>query len=228
MDTKRMLRYLAELEVNNDRAWYHAHARENKAVREDFEALVLSLLFELAQTEGPEILRNPKELIYRIPRDARMYKHLPPYNPSLRAHIGPAGKEPVPVGFYFRIQPGERSIFAAGLFTASLRDATLLIREAIDREGARFAQILAAPALRDFTLEGERLKNVPREYPADHPQGAYLKQKSWYLTCPVPDSTVADAEAFLARAVEAYKAVKPFNDFLNEALRSFRYPPDWQ
>ena len=75
-----------------------------------------------------------------------------------------------------------------------------------------------------FTVKGTALKNVPAEYDKEHPQAEYLKYKSWYLEYFMSDEEVLDSEAFLQKTIEIFKAMKPFNDFLNKALKGFEMP----
>lgn len=42
---------------------------------------------------------------------------------------------------------------------------------------------------RQFTLAGEKLKNVPRGYGKNHPMAEYLKHKSWYVEHPFTKSS---------------------------------------
>ena len=51
-----------------------------------------------------------------------------------------------------------------------------------------------------------------------------LKFKSWYLEYPIKDEELINGEAFLEKAFEAFRIMKPFNDFLNRALADFRMP----
>ena len=55
-------------------------------------------------------------------------------------------------------------------------------------------------------------------------QARYLKFKSWYLEYPLSDDEVKDAEILLKRAVELFRIMKPFNDYLNRALTDFQMP----
>ena len=75
-----------------------------------------------------------------------------------------------------------------------------------------------------FTVQGTSLKKVPAGYDKDHPQAEFLKYKSWYLEYPVTDAEFVDGEAFLDHAVRVYQIMKPFNDYLNRALKNFRMP----
>ena len=38
------------------------------------------------------------------------------------------------------------------------------------------------------------------------------------------DEEVADSESFVKKSVEIFKAMKPFNDYLNTALKDFKMP----
>ena len=71
---------------------------------------------------------------------------------------------------------------------------------------------------------GAALKNVPAGYEKEHPQAEYLKFKSWYLEYQIKDEELNDAEAFLAKAAEIFRIMKPFNDYLNKALVNFQMP----
>ena len=68
------------------------------------------------------------------------------------------------------------------------------------------------------------LKNVPRGYDREHPMADYLKFKSWSLEYPVSNPVVEDTEQFLELAVDIFLKMKPFNDYLNQALAGFKMP----
>ena len=51
-----------------------------------------------------------------------------------------------------------------------------------------------------------------------------LKFKSWYLEYPVSNPVVEDTEQFLELAVDIFLKMKPFNDYLNQALAGFKMP----
>ena len=38
------------------------------------------------------------------------------------------------------------------------------------------------------------------------------------------DAEVRDTEGFVKKALEVFKAMKPFNDYLNKALKDFKMP----
>ena len=105
------------------------------------------------------------------------------------------------------------------------KDATTMVRDYIVKNGGEWEKIIHEPEFeKHFTVKGTVLKNVPAGYDKAHPQAEYLKCKSWYLEYPLKDEEWNDAEAFLTKATEIFRMMKPFNDYLNKALAGFQMP----
>lgn len=224
MNMHGILNYLTALEQNNTREWYHAHKPQFVEANQSFEAFIQSLMLELRKADNSLPLFEPKELTFKIMRDTRFSHDKSPYRPAFRAHIAPKGKLPIPVGSYIMIQPGNRSFLGGGLFADMFKDATSMVREHIAAHGARLEKIVSEPEFAaQFTVGGTTLKKVPRDYDPLHPQAEYLKKKSWYLEAPVTDEELLKPD-FITYAVDTFVKMKPFNDFLNEALTDFQMP----
>ena len=225
MNTQIILEYLTSLDRNNNREWYHAHKAEYKEANAEFEALLQALILEIGRFDSSIVHNDPKDLTFRLVRDTRFSHDKSPYNPAFRAHISSKGKLPVPVGYYLMIKPGGQSFLGGGLFADMFKDATTMVRDYISHKGRAWEAVIHDPAFeKHFTVKGTALKNVPTGYEKDHPQAEYLKYKSWYLEYPLSDDELGDAEAFLARAAELFRIMKPFNDYLNSALSGFQMP----
>lgn len=225
MNTQMILNYLTALDANNNREWYHAHKEEYKEANAQFEELVQAMIFRIGEFDGSVLGHAPKDLTFKLMRDTRFSHDKSPYNPSFRAHISSMGKLPIPVGYYLMIKPGGQSFLGGGLFADMFKDATRMVRDYISEHGSEWDEIITAPDFREnFSVDGSTLKNVPAGYDQDHPQAEYLKYKSWYLEYPIQDADLADGEAFLAKAVEIFRLMKPFNDYLNKALAGFKMP----
>ncbi|HHV08977.1 MAG TPA: DUF2461 domain-containing protein [Clostridiales bacterium] len=97
------------------------------------------------------------------------------YNPAFRAHISSKGKLPIPVGYYIKIQPGNRSFLGGGLFADMFKDATDMIRDSIAMHGDEWSKIINEKSFSEtfISVKGECLKNVPRGYDPLHPQAEY-------------------------------------------------------
>lgn len=220
-----ILTYLGELEKNNSREWFHEHKSEYQEAVEEFEGIIERLMIELGKDDSRILEFQPKELTFKIMRDTRFSKDKSPYNPAFRCHISPGGKLPVPVGDFLLICPGGRSFLGGGLFADVFKDATQMIRDYICIHFDEFQAVLDEPGFKEnFIICGTSLKNVPKGYDPEHPMAQYLKFKSWYIEDNFKDGLLDNADAFIEYAVERFRLMRPFNDFLNKALKGFQMP----
>lgn len=225
MDTRLIFEYLSGLEANNNREWYREHRGEYRRAHEEFLELVSALIYETGRKDPSILGQEPDRLTFKLVRDTRFSHDKSPYNPAFRAHIGPCGKLPVPVGYYLVLKSGGGSFLGGGLFADMFKDATDRIREYISLHGEEWEEVIGEPEFRThFKIMGNALKRVPAGYLKDHPQAEYLKYKSWYLEYPLKDEQVMDSESFIRTAVRIYGLMMPFNGFLNRALEGFVMP----
>lgn len=225
MDTKIMLDYLAELAANNDREWYHEHKKDREAAAAQFEELVQALIYGIGAFDKSVLHNIPKELTFKQVRDTRFSHDKSPYNPTFRAHISSKGKLPIPVGYYISVRPGGGTFLGGGLFADMFSSATAMVRDAIAAKPNEWSEAIGSAEFKKyFTVKGTALKNVPAGYDKENPQAEYIKFKSWYVEYFVPDADVLDSEKFLDTCIDLFKAMKPFNDFLNAALEGFQMP----
>ena len=225
MNTQMILDYLTQLSANNNREWYHAHKAEYQAANAQFEELIQALMLRIGEFDSSILDHAPKELTFKLVRDTRFSHDKSPYNPAFRAHISSMGKLPIPVGYYLMIKPGGQSFLGGGLFADMFKDATRMVRDYISEHGGEWEEIITAPSFQErFTVGGSALKNVPAGYEKEHPQAEYLKYKSWYLEYPIQDEELTDGDLFLAKAADIFRLMKPFNDYLNNALTGFKMP----
>ena len=98
-------------------------------------------------------------------------------------------------------------------------DTLKKIRKEIDFSGADLEQIVENPGFKKLfpSLEGEKLKTCPRDYEATHPYIEYLKLKSFTVSHPISDKAV-ESGTFLTFALDGFRRMKPFNDFLRQAI----------
>lgn len=225
MNNKIILSYLSDLAANNNREWYHEHKKENKEAVLQFENLIQEIIDGIGEFDQSVLHNIPKELTFKLVRDTRFSHDKSPYNPAFRAHISSQGKLPIPVGYYLMIKPNGNSFLGGGLFADMFSNATNMVRDYISAHSEEWNKIINAKNFKKyFTVKGTALKNVPAGYDKEHPQAEYLKYKSWYLEYFISDEEVCDCQNFIQKAVEIFKAMKPFNDFLNKALKEFEMP----
>lgn len=220
-----ILEYLSGLAANNNREWYHAHKAEYREANVQFELLLQDLILKIGEMDGSILHNVPGDLTFKLVRDTRFSHDKSPYNPAFRAHIAAKGKLPVPVGYYLMIKPGNQSFLGGGLFADVFKDATGMVREYIYKHTEEFFGIIEDLEFAEqFEVNGTALKKVPKEYPVDCAAAKYLKYKSWYIEYPVDDNLFDDLSAFVDFASEQFLKMKPFNDFLNQALAGFTMP----
>lgn len=225
MGMETVIDYLSGLKENNNRQWYHEHKTEYKAANAEFEKVLQDLIVGIGEFDRSILHNVPRELTFKLVRDTRFSHDKSPYNPSFRAHIASKGKLPIPVGYYIMIKPGGGTFLGGGLFADMFKDATTMIRDYISANPEEWDQIINDDTFQKyFTVGGTALKNVPKGYDKEHPQAEYLKNKSWYVEYFIQDEKLCDTKKFIDLAVEVFKAMKPFNDYLNRALAGFTMP----
>lgn len=220
-----MLDFLSNLSENNNREWFADHKKERQAATAQFEELIQELIYGIGEFDQSVLNNVAKELTFKLVRDTRFSHDKSPYNASFRAHISSMGKLPIPVGYYIMIKPNGGTFLGGGLFADMFSDATTMVRNYIAERPDEWEAIINDSGFKKyFEVKGTALKNVPAAYDKEHPQAQYLKNKSWYLEYFMADEEVCETEEFVKKALEIFKAMKPFNDYLNKALKDFKMP----
>lgn len=223
-NTTMILSYLSDLELHNEREWYNTHKPQYQKANTEFVDLLQQLIGEIGKTDPSIIDNDPHDLTFKLVRDTRFSHDKSPYNPAFRAHISSKGKLPIPVGYYIKIQPGNRSLLCGGLFATMFKDATNMVRDYIAEHATEWQRIMNEESFSEvFSVKGERLKRVPQGYDPLNPQAEYLKNKSWYIEYPVSDEQL-QMDSFITCATDIFTRMQPFNAFLNNALSDFVMP----
>jgi len=224
MDTNLIYNFLIDLDKNNSLDWMKSNKKYYETAKNEFETLLLKIIEGIYSFDKSIGQTPPKDLMFKLNRDTRFSHNKLPYNPSFRAHISKNGKLPIPVGYYISIRPNN-VFLGGGLFAPMFNEATKSVRDYIVKNPNRFAEILETKTFKDnFVIEGEKLKNVPKEYDKEHKFAEYLKHKSWYIEYKVKDNLFLDHDNFIKHSVKTFEYIKPFNDFLNKALKDFKMP----
>jgi uncharacterized protein (TIGR02453 family) len=224
MDTKAILEFLRALQANNSVEWMKENRAYAQDAKESFEKLLQELIWSISDFDATILYLNPKDLIFRLNRDLRFGSDKTPYNPSFRAHISAAGRMPIPCGYYINIKPGN-CFLGGGIFASDFSDATARVRAYLTEHGDDFLKIISGKAFAEsFTVTGVKLKNIPAGYEKDHPLAEYLKHKSWAIQLPITDERFSAIKTIVPYIAEKFKLMKPFNDYLNNALADFKMP----
>lgn len=224
MNNKVILEFLTLLQKHNSLEWMQENKKLYQEAKGEFESLIGEMIVRISAYDQSVAWLSAKDLVFRLNRDTRFSKDKSPYNPSFRAHISSAGRLPIPAGYFICIKPGE-SILGGGVFATQFPDATTMVRDYLTGHGEAFLDVINSPDFQEnFQVLGEKLKNVPRGYDKDHPLAEFLKHKSWDLEYAIRNAQFEDVDGFLDLSVDIFHKMKPFNDYLNQALASFTMP----
>ena len=216
--TPQTLAFLRQLARHNDREWFREHRADYEThVRGPMIALIERLAADLPGI-APDLTANPKTSLYRIHRDTRFTADKAPFKTHVAA-IFPHRALPKheAAGLYVHVEAG-RVFVGGGLYRPQPRGLRRL-REHVAANADRLRTLVDAPAFRrNFgALSGERLKRVPRGFPADHPAGDLLRLKQFLAGCERPPA-FATGPRFYPSLLRLFAHLAPLIDFLNAPL----------
>jgi uncharacterized protein (TIGR02453 family) len=212
--------FLAELAMNNERAWFQAHKVDYEHLcKAPMEAFV-SALAERFQARDLPLLADPKRSIFRIYRDTRFAKDKTPYKTHLGAnfpwlddgHEVDAGAHAN--GGYFHFEPGR--VYVGGGMWMAERPRLEAFRSAIVNDEARVRAAIEDPGfVAAFgSIESHHsLVRVPPGYPADHPMADMFRFKDVVFGRSLDDDE-AYSPALPDLVADAYVAALPVFRFL--------------
>src|SRR2546425_5942363 len=216
--TSESLRFLRALKRNNRRDWFNAHRDDYEAhVRQPMTTIVTRLADDFRDF-GPEFVANPKTSMYRIYRDVRFSENKAPYKTHVAANFPTRGlPKHEGAGLYFHVSPDE--VWIGGGMYAPPQPQLHAVREHIAKNSSRLRTLVESPAFRHDvgTLEGERLRRVPRGFAKDHEAAEYLKFRQFLAGREFPAS-FATSPKFHGGVLSVFRRVAPFCRFLNEPL----------
>jgi uncharacterized protein (TIGR02453 family) len=214
------IKFMKRLKRNNNRRWFENHKGEyEEFIKLPMQSLIAALRPHFEKF-APEFEVNPRKSLFRIYRDVRFSKDKTPYKTHAAAHFVLRGK-PKGVegsGFYLHIEPGE--VFLGGGIYMPDGDQLKKIRRAIVGRSDQFLPILESREFKKVfgTLQGEKLKRVPRGYEPDHPMGEWLRQKQFFVWVAWPESKCLKAK-FVSEVAGIFESALPMVRFLNDAMK---------
>jgi uncharacterized protein (TIGR02453 family) len=215
---KDILKFLKDIERNNNRVWFEKNKERYLAVKSGFDDFLEDVHKKLLTFDDSLANLNPRKLAFRIYRDVRFSKDKRPYKVNMGAGFSSRGKMEQEPGYYIHIQPG-RSFIAGGLYMPDPANLAK-VRQEIDYNPDKFLKILSDKKFKRLYKgldDWDRLKTAPKGYAKDHPHIEILKNKSFTVSHPLTDAEVA-SPSLAKKVAEAARILKPFNDFLAQAI----------
>ncbi len=175
-----LIRFLRDLEANNDRDWFLANKdRYEEEVREPALAFIHVMASRLDRISH-HLVASEKKVggsLMRIHRDVRFSKNKQPYKTNLGIQFRhEAGKDVHAPGLYFHVD--KSGVFlGSGMWRPDSPTLTA-VRRAIADDPRGWKRVRDAKRFSDhWELSGDSLKRPPRGYVADHPLIEDLKRK---------------------------------------------------
>jgi uncharacterized protein (TIGR02453 family) len=211
-----LLRFLAELEANNNREWFQANKdRYESEVKEPMLGFIGDFATRL-RTISANFDADPRPTggsMFRIYRDTRFSKDKRPYKTGAAAHFPhrQGGKNSSVPGFYVHLEPGD-CMGGGGIWHPD-GDAVRKIRDRIADHPKEWKAVID----QGFSISGDALKRPPAGYDPQHPFIEDLKRRDFYAMTQFSDREVC-APDFVDRYTEVCRNAAPLVKFLVEAL----------
>ena len=218
---KSTIKFIKEIAANNNREWFEKNRAVYEIAKNDFEKFISDLLMSLSKIDPSLKDIKAKNCTYRQYRDVRFSKDKRPYKIHMGAYINRGGKKSLFGGYYFHLEPGNKSFIGGGLWVP-LAPELKKVRQEIDYCYDEFNKIVTDKKFKKIfgslrSGDDMKLKNIPKGYPIDHPAIEYLKHKSFVAMRSVSDEELTGKD-LLKLTVDTYKTLKPFLDFINRSI----------
>lgn len=209
----KSLRFLQELDRNNNREWFAAHRDDYRVhVAEPMKRLARALT-PMVRELDPQIMTDPKRIVSRIYRDTRFSHDKSPYRPrvwiAFKRDLDCWSETPV---YFFQLEEKEY-MFGMGMYAAS--SATMRrFRGMIDADPERFSEAIAfLRKNKAFRLESERYK---RPLPCPHSKSIepWYQSKSIGVLCRREPDNKLFSPKFADDLIERFIPLKSLYDYL--------------
>lgn len=187
MHLRDLIQFLAELNENNNRAWFAMNRPRYDILREEFLTLVTGLIAGIAIFDPLVAGCDPKKALFRINRDLRFSTDKRPYKTTFSASILPSGRKKPSEGggpvYYFVINPAGQLHFGVGEYTPPPHRLRA-IRQHIVADAQGFDTLLKDRKLRAVFGgfdEAGKLTRPPKGFASDLPHIEQIKLKSYFV-----------------------------------------------
>ncbi|MDR1342020.1 MAG: DUF2461 domain-containing protein [Prevotellaceae bacterium] len=212
------LAFLRKLSNNNNREWFNAHKDEYLAAKADAEQLAMQLVAGIREFDDSIGELAPKECMFRIYRDARFSYDKSPYKTNLGVVVQRGGKKSSFACYYAHVEPG--SCFLSGGIYMPEPSTLKALRQSIDVNSEEFLEIIKEKNFKKYfsaIVDENKLMKAPQGFNKNSPVVEFLKHKDFYVMRGVTDEEIC-SKSYLKQTLQAFKALKPLNDFFNAAI----------
>lgn len=214
------IKFLKDLEINNNKPWFEENRNRYEATKQDLETLVANLIPAIAAFDAPIGALQVKQCTFRINRDVRFSKNKAPYKNNMGADFSAGGKKAAEPGYYFHFQPGNS--FAGGGFYMPEPAELAKVRQEIDYNFEEWKSILQNKTFKKYFPAGldgmATLVRPPKGYDENNEAITYLKMKGFFVSKNFTDAEL-QSKTLVKDIADAFEKMKPMIDFLNHAIQ---------
>ncbi len=216
MNIEKILQFLKELKINNNREWFAANKAWYEEVRADFEKMCKELILEISKFDEEIKHVEVKDCIFRIYRDTRFSNDKTPYKTHFGIYIASAGgRKSRRAGYYLHLDP-DGCFVGTGVWGPE-PNVLKALRQSVFDNIDELNEIRNNPEFSQYFngfFEEDKLKNVPSGFPKDFPDAELLKLKHYLVDFRFNNSHL-QSENFVQNVAEILKCAYPLNQFLN-------------
>ncbi|MBK8700316.1 MAG: DUF2461 domain-containing protein [Saprospiraceae bacterium] len=205
------LKFLKDIQKNNNKIWFDAHKADFTAAVEDFKTLCKGIEDGLNKTDQIDTVK-----IFRIYRDIRFSADKTPYKSNFGAGFSRATSQ-LRGGYYLHIEPG--ASFAGGGFWDPEAMDLKRIRDEISMDPGPMRAIQSSKTFKKYfgQIEGDQVKTMPRGYDTAHPAADLIRHKQFVVRRKFTDAEITSPR-FAEEVIQTFKALRPFFDYMSEVL----------
>ena len=216
MNSKAILKFLKQLDQNNNKVWFDAHREDYQALRLNWISFAEQCLGYLGEKDKDFWQQDPRKCIFRINRDVRFSHNKKPYKNNFGAFFVPGGKNTPNAGYYVHLEPG-RCAIAGGIYSP---DKVRLdqIRQRLLDNNTELPKIIKNKKFVQYFGDIERqnsLKVRPVGYDKNHPRIDLIRLKGFTVWKPISDAQTADKD-FFKTVCDHFDAMDDFINWLNK------------
>ena len=218
---KSTLTFLEKLKENNHKSWFDENRVKYLEAKTDFENFTGEIINKMSDIDPDLKDLTPKGCMFRINRDIRFSKNKTPYKINISCSLARGGKKSICAGYYFHLQPGEKSFVGGGLWMPASPELKK-VRQEIDYCLPEFKKIVNNSSFKSTYKalereEGQVLVNIPKGYEKDNPAGEFLRLKSFFVTKQIPDKQLTQKD-LLKEIIHDFTEIMPLNKFINRSF----------
>ena len=216
--TPAFVAFFKELSRNNNTTWFNENKKTyEQDVKTPFTKLIQDVINEASKLD-PSIQIEAKDAITRINRDIRFSKDKSPYKLHMSAIISAKGKKvKESPGIYIEISPEHIMVYGGAYMLE--KESLLNVRSAISKNMKAFDKLITDKTFVKLfgSIQGEKNKVLAPAFKSLLDEQPLLANKNFYYVAEIPFEQLT-SNTLLKTIMTYYKAGKPLNDFLIEAI----------